>query len=76
MANVTYESLYFYWYTIDSSQVNPDLKKSFLQFYVDEETEEFVNQSANKSSWIFTQVWHCLVTAILNIFMTRTSING
>ncbi|XP_037086028.1 methyltransferase-like protein 9 [Pollicipes pollicipes] len=64
------------WYAVDLSQVDPSHAELFLPLGVDDETEAFLERCHEKSDWIFSQLWHSVVKAVLTVFMTHTSVNG
>ncbi|XP_071449481.1 protein-L-histidine N-pros-methyltransferase isoform X2 [Hetaerina americana] len=54
----------------------PHLASRFIQMGVDEGTEAFLEQSKEKSEWIFTQLWYSLARPFFGWFMSQTSVNG
>jgi hypothetical protein len=67
----------FQWYLCNLQQVErEDLRQSFVQLSLDEDTEKFLDLSTDKSEQIILQAWHNLVSTLLKWFLTRTSING
>ncbi|XP_044761320.1 protein-L-histidine N-pros-methyltransferase [Coccinella septempunctata] len=64
------------WYNCDLSRIPPPLAAKFIQLDHDKDTMKFIEQSEEKSNWIFLQIWHVIVRCVLSWFMTQTSING
>lgn len=64
------------WYHVDVCHLPEDLQRTFVQLSLDDETQFFLDHSIEKSSWVVTQIWHCLAKTFLNVFLTQTSING
>lgn len=64
------------WYRVDKSRMRPELAAKFVQLWPDAETKEFLAASIDKSSWVWTQIWHVLAKTALSPFWTRTDING
>ncbi|KAF0772649.1 methyltransferase-like protein 9 [Aphis craccivora] len=64
------------WYSVDKSQLDDDVSSSFVQMHADADTERFLDDSIEESDKLLVQVWKSLVSSVLNVFMTRTSING
>ncbi|XP_054719676.1 protein-L-histidine N-pros-methyltransferase-like [Uloborus diversus] len=64
------------WYEVDLDLVSCNMRELFVASEVDQDTEDFLENSCEKSDWVMTQVFHSLVRSILCWFMTRTSING
>ncbi|MEQ2171907.1 hypothetical protein GOODEAATRI_015376 [Goodea atripinnis] len=48
----------------------------FVQSHLDSDTKAFLKRSQEKSSWLFTQLYHSLVSTVLGPMVSRTSING
>ncbi|PNI11487.1 METTL9 isoform 7, partial [Pan troglodytes] len=44
--------------------------------YLDQGTQIFLNNSIEKSGWLFIQLYHSFVSSVFSLFMSRTSING
>ncbi|KAL5243932.1 hypothetical protein ACI65C_011342 [Semiaphis heraclei] len=44
--------------------------------HADAETERFLDDSIEQSDRLLSQVWKSMVSSVLNVFMTKTSING
>ena len=42
----------------------------------DSETQNFIENSKDKSNWLFTQLYHSFALTFLRLFMSTTSING
>lgn len=64
------------WYQCNLTSMPEELQEKFVQLEADNDTLVFLEQSEDKSDWIFTQIWHSLAKAVLSLFMTQTSING
>ncbi|XP_025209170.1 methyltransferase-like protein 9 [Melanaphis sacchari] len=64
------------WYSVDKSQLDNDVSLSFVQMHADADTERFLDDSIEQSDRLFMQVWKSLASTVLNMFMTKTSING
>uniref|UniRef100_A0A2K5X9R0 Methyltransferase 9, His-X-His N1(pi)-histidine n=1 Tax=Mandrillus leucophaeus TaxID=9568 RepID=A0A2K5X9R0_MANLE len=52
------------------------LQAVFVQSYLDQGTQIFLNNSIEKSGWLFIQLYHSFVSSVFSLFMSRTSING
>lgn len=48
----------------------------FVQSHLDTDTQAFLKHSQEKSGWLFTQLYHSLVSTVLSPMVSRTSING
>lgn len=66
----------FQWYKIDSNKIGETLRDSFLQLDFDNETQEFVQNSQRLSDNIFLQFYYSIAVAVLQVFLSKTSING
>ncbi|CAH2091305.1 unnamed protein product [Euphydryas editha] len=64
------------WYRVDKSRLSEELQQKFVQLEPDDETKEFLSNSIDKSSWVWTQIWYLLAKAVLKHFWTITDING
>ncbi|XP_060868365.1 protein-L-histidine N-pros-methyltransferase isoform X2 [Metopolophium dirhodum] len=64
------------WYSVDKSQLDNDVFSSFVQMNADADTERFLDDSIEQSDRLLPQVWKSMVSSVLNVFMTKTSING
>nr|BAH72299.1 ACYPI000457 [Acyrthosiphon pisum] len=64
------------WYSVDKSQLDNDVYSSFVQMHADADTERFLDDSIEQSDRLLPQVWKSMVSSVLNVFMTKTSING
>ncbi|XP_077290198.1 protein-L-histidine N-pros-methyltransferase [Arctopsyche grandis] len=64
------------WYLCNLDAMSDNAKSRFHQLSPDEDTRNFIANSIDKSSWIWTQIWYSLVTNVLSWFMTKTDING
>lgn len=70
------KSLHFQWYNVKLEKLPKALASKFVQLDPDEDTQNFIRYSEEKSDWIFTQIWHSIAKAFLGWFMSQTSING
>ncbi|KFV61589.1 Methyltransferase-like 9, partial [Dryobates pubescens] len=64
------------WYFCNTEQLSESLQPIFVQSYLDQGTQIFLNNSIEKSGWLFIQLYHSFVSSIFSLFMSRTSING
>ncbi|XP_009975484.1 PREDICTED: methyltransferase-like protein 9 [Tauraco erythrolophus] len=64
------------WYVCNTEQLSESLQPIFVQSYLDQGTQIFLNNSIEKSGWLFIQLYHSFVSSIFSLFMSRTSING
>uniref|UniRef100_A0A8C6M4Q5 Methyltransferase 9, His-X-His N1-histidine n=1 Tax=Nothobranchius furzeri TaxID=105023 RepID=A0A8C6M4Q5_NOTFU len=64
------------WYRCCSNLLGESARHVFVQSHLDSDTEAFLRRSKEKSSWLFTQLYHSLVSTVLNPLVSRTSING
>ncbi|XP_065339788.1 protein-L-histidine N-pros-methyltransferase [Cloeon dipterum] len=65
------------WYMCNLDAIQDEkLRQMFVQLELDKETEQFLEDSTKKSENIILQMWHTMVSAVLQWFLTRTSING
>uniref|UniRef100_A0A1A8PH69 Methyltransferase like 9 n=2 Tax=Nothobranchius TaxID=28779 RepID=A0A1A8PH69_9TELE len=64
------------WYRCCSNLLGESARHVFIQSHLDSDTEAFLRRSKEKSSWLFTQLYHSLVSTVLNPLVSRTSING
>ncbi|KFP07980.1 METL9 protein, partial [Oreotrochilus melanogaster] len=64
------------WYVCNREQLSESLQPIFVQSYLDHGTQIFLNNSIEKSGWLFIQLYHSFVFSIFSLFMSRTSING
>ncbi|XP_041987503.1 protein-L-histidine N-pros-methyltransferase isoform X1 [Aricia agestis] len=76
VARASVESKQRTWYRVDKSRLSPEMQQKFVQLGPDEETQEFLSSSIDKSSWVWTQIWYLLAKAVLKHFWTITDING
>ncbi|TKC36516.1 hypothetical protein EI555_020407, partial [Monodon monoceros] len=51
-------------------------RKENHQYYLDQGTQIFLNNSTEKLRWVFIQLYHSFVSSVFSLFMSRTSING
>lgn len=66
----------FQWYKIDTDKINGSLRDNFIQLNYDKETQEFLKISQNISDNVFLQLYYSIAVAFLQIFLSKTSING
>lgn len=64
------------WYRCNPDQLEESLRPLFIQNQLDVDTRAFVEQSEEKSTYLFTQIYYSLVSTILSPLVSRTSING
>lgn len=64
------------WYCCCPDLLGESVSSVFVQSHLDEETQAFLQRSVEKSSWIFTQLYHSLFSSIFSPIISRTSING
>ncbi|XP_072839046.2 protein-L-histidine N-pros-methyltransferase isoform X1 [Pogona vitticeps] len=64
------------WYVCNREQLCESLQPIFVQSYLDQGTQIFLNNSIEKSGWLFIQLYHSFVSSVFSLFMSRTSING
>ncbi|XP_003744458.1 methyltransferase-like protein 9 [Galendromus occidentalis] len=65
------------WYRLNLDAIlSEDVRSKFIQMKWDVDTQKFVDQSSEKSSWIGTQLWHALVTFVAGWKASKTSLNG
>ncbi|KAH0631938.1 hypothetical protein JD844_019848 [Phrynosoma platyrhinos] len=64
------------WYMCNTEQLCESLQPVFIQSYLDQGTQIFLNNSIEKSGWLFIQLYHSFVSSVFSLFMSRTSING
>ncbi|VDK47118.1 unnamed protein product [Anisakis simplex] len=66
------------WYHVDHSKLasSPQMNEKWHQFYMDRETEQFLEDSFDTSNAICLQVYYALASAVLSMMMSKTSING
>ncbi|XP_066289434.1 protein-L-histidine N-pros-methyltransferase-like isoform X4 [Branchiostoma lanceolatum] len=70
------DTRYEEWYSCDVSLLSETLQPKYLPLHFDTETEEFLQGSREKSDWVFTQIFHSVVSTLLSMFVSVTSING
>ena len=58
------------------SKFDEEIKKIFIQFDLDEESQNFLTNCDEKCNYVFTQMAHTLVKSLLGYFMSLTTING
>ncbi|XP_039632327.1 methyltransferase-like protein 9 [Polypterus senegalus] len=64
------------WYVCHTDFLNKSLEAAFIQSHLDVETQEFLNRSREKSTWLLTQMYHSFISTVFGPFMSRTNING
>ncbi|XP_067286853.1 methyltransferase-like protein 9 isoform X2 [Pseudorasbora parva] len=64
------------WYHCRPDLLGESVRSVFVQSHLDEETQAFLHKSEEKSSWLFTQLYHSLFSTIFSPIVSRTSING
>ncbi|XP_060222892.1 protein-L-histidine N-pros-methyltransferase isoform X3 [Meriones unguiculatus] len=64
------------WYVCNREKLCESLQSLFVQSYLDQGTQIFLNNSIEKSGWLFIQLYHSFVSSVFSLFMSRTSING
>ncbi|XP_041830400.1 methyltransferase-like protein 9 isoform X2 [Melanotaenia boesemani] len=64
------------WYRCCPDLLGESVRPLFIQSHLDSDTKTFLRQSAEKSGWLFTQLYHSLVSTVLSPVVSRTSING
>ncbi|XP_061563779.1 methyltransferase-like protein 9 isoform X2 [Cololabis saira] len=64
------------WYRCCPDLLGESVRPLFIQSHLDSGTKAFLKRSAEKSGWLFTQLYHSLVSTVLSPLVSRTSING
>ncbi|XP_066521083.1 methyltransferase-like protein 9 isoform X2 [Hoplias malabaricus] len=64
------------WYRCCPDMLGEMVRPLFLQSQLDTDTQAFLQQSAEKSGWLFTQLYHSFFSTIFSPIISRTSING
>uniref|UniRef100_A0A3Q0T7L1 Methyltransferase 9, His-X-His N1-histidine n=1 Tax=Amphilophus citrinellus TaxID=61819 RepID=A0A3Q0T7L1_AMPCI len=64
------------WYRCNTDLLEESLRPLFIQSQLDADTRAFVEQSEEKSTYLFTQIYYSLVSTVLSPLVSRTSING
>lgn len=65
------------WYSVSLDNItDKDIADKFIQLEADEETLQFVQDSEDKSDWIFTQLWYNLAKSVMQWMYSQTDING
>jgi SAM-dependent methyltransferase len=64
------------WYTVDRTDMAPEVAAKFRQLGEDEETAAFIRHSFEQSDWLFTQLYYNLAKSLLGWFYCQTDING
>lgn len=68
--------LWLKWYRCHSDLLGESVQPLFIQSHLDSGTKAFLKHSMEKSGWLFTQLYHSLVSTVLGPLVSRTSING
>lgn len=64
------------WYRCCPDLLGESVRPLFVQSHLDSDTKTFLKRSQEKSGWLFTQLYHSLVSTVLSPMVSRTSING
>lgn len=64
------------WYRCHPDLLGESVQSLFIQSHLDSGTKTFLKRSMEKSGWLFTQLYHSLVSTVLGPLVSRTSING
>ncbi|XP_063077298.1 methyltransferase-like protein 9 [Engraulis encrasicolus] len=64
------------WYRCCPDLLGESLRPLFVQSHLDPDTQAFLKRSEEKSSWMFTQLYHSFFSTVFSPIMSRTSING
>lgn len=64
------------WYVCNREKLSEALQAVFVQSHLDQGTQTFLDNSIEKSGWLFIQLYHSFVSSVFSLFMSRTSING
>ncbi|XP_014906332.1 protein-L-histidine N-pros-methyltransferase isoform X1 [Poecilia latipinna] len=64
------------WYRCCPDLLGESVRPLFVQSHMDTDTKAFLKHSQEKSGWLFTQLYHSLVSTVLSPMVSRTSING
>ncbi|KAL6094710.1 mettl9 [Pungitius sinensis] len=64
------------WYQCGRDLLGESVRPLFVQSQLDADTKAFLKGSVEKSGWLFTQLYHSLVSTVLSPLVSRTSING
>ncbi|XP_076008249.1 protein-L-histidine N-pros-methyltransferase isoform X2 [Genypterus blacodes] len=64
------------WYHCCPDLLGESVQPLFIQSHLDSDTKAFLKRSVDKSSWLFTQLYHSFVSTVLSPVVSRTSING
>ncbi|CAJ0940747.1 unnamed protein product [Ranitomeya imitator] len=64
------------WYLCDKEKLSEELQPIFVQSFLDQGTQTFLNRSIEKSGWLSIQLYHSFMSSVFSMFMSRTSING
>ncbi|XP_073399102.1 protein-L-histidine N-pros-methyltransferase isoform X3 [Dendrobates tinctorius] len=67
---------YWEWYLCDKEKLSEELHPIFVQSFLDQGTQTFLNRSIEKSGWLSIQLYHSFMSSVFSMFMSRTSING
>lgn len=74
--SIVFQSYYFQWYLCDMSKFDEEKSRKFIQFDLDEGTQEFLKNCDEKSNYVFTQMLHAVMRGLLGYFMSLTTVNG
>ncbi|XP_066545206.1 protein-L-histidine N-pros-methyltransferase [Amia ocellicauda] len=64
------------WYRVCPELLGDSVRSAFIQSHLDSDTQAFLRHSEEKSSWLFTQLYHSFISTVFSTFLSRTSING
>ncbi|KAL4624583.1 methyltransferase-like protein 9 isoform X2, partial [Arapaima gigas] len=64
------------WYHCCLDMLGETVRPRFRQHHLDSDTRAFLKRSKEKSSWLFTQLYHSFFSTIFSPIVSRTSING
>ncbi|KAG9350256.1 hypothetical protein JZ751_026610 [Albula glossodonta] len=64
------------WYRCCPDMLGEALRPLFVQSHMDPDTRAFLKRSEEKSSWLFTQLYHSFFSTVFSPIISRTSING
>ncbi len=66
-----------HWYECQQAKLSAPMWERYVPGSMDEETKRFLEQSVDKSDWLFTQLWHNLAKSVLaTLRYSQTDING
>ncbi|KAG9267776.1 methyltransferase-like protein 9 [Astyanax mexicanus] len=64
------------WYRCCPDMLGEKIRPLFVQSNLDTDTQTFLENSVEKSGWLFTQLYHSFFSTIFSPIISRTSING